>query len=399
MAEISNEELVRKAVITADTIAAQGKLSPAQSAKFIDYIVDETILKDNARVVRFRNESLEIDKIGIGKRVAMPKAEAQDPGKRRGVTTSKITLQPREIMVPFEIGDTFREVNIEGDDIEDHIVRMFAKQFANDLEELYIMGDTTGPAILESNFDDNGSTTKYVLDTYLKLITGWIRLADTGHVVDAAGQSIGLGLFSRAIRAMPTKFRRNRSALRWFMSPDLWQIYLEKLTTRATNLGDNAATGNQGDVGPFGIKAISVPMWDIFAQTVEHVTLVTSTPVALRYSDITDVVVTPITLAGNPTTPYINGTDYSVDTAAGTIVLVGGALSSGNSVKVTYGAPPQLLLTHQSNFIVGIGRDIRIEKDRDIFKGVNQYAMTAKVDVQFEEVDAIVKVKNIGRTA
>jgi hypothetical protein len=45
---------------------------------------------------------------------------------------------------------------------------------------------------------------------------------------------------------------------------------------------------------------------------------------------------------------------------------------------------------------VGIGRDIRIEKDRDIFKGVNQYAITAKVSVQFEELTAIVKVRNIG---
>lgn len=399
MAKISNEELVEKAVITADSIASAGKLAPAQSDRFIDYVVEQTVLRNNARVIRFRNESLEIDKIGIGKRVAMPKAEAQDPGKRRGVTTSKLSLTPREIMVPFEIGDTFREINIEGDDIEDHIIRMFARQFANDLEELYIMGDTVGPAILESNFDDNGSTSQYVLDTYLKLVTGWIRLSDSAHVVDAGGQNIGLGLFSKAIRAMPTKFRRNKSQLRWFMSPDLWQLYLEKLTTRATNLGDQAATGNQGDVGPFGIPAVSVPLWDIFSSTVEHVTLVTSTPVALRYSDISNVVVTPTTLGGTPITPYVEGVDYDVDLDAGTIVLVGGALSSGNTVKVTYAAPPQLLLTHQSNFVVGIGRDIRIEKDRDIFKGVNQYAMTAKVDVTFEEADAIVKVKNIGRNA
>ena len=65
-------------------------------------------------------------------------------------------------------------------------------------------------------------------------------------------------------------------------------------------------------------------------------------------------------------------------------------------MKITYRSSPELILTHMNNFIVGIGRDIRIEKDRDIFKGVNQYAITAKVGVQFEELSAIVKVENIG---
>ena len=65
---------------------AGGKLNPAQSDKFIDYVIDETVLKDNARIVRFRNEPLDIDKIGVGKRVAVAKAEASDPGVRRGIT-------------------------------------------------------------------------------------------------------------------------------------------------------------------------------------------------------------------------------------------------------------------------------------------------------------------------
>ena len=67
---MSNEELVQKAVIVADDLASAGKLDDAQSDKFIDYVVDETMLKNNARVVRFRNENLKIDKIGIGRRAA-----------------------------------------------------------------------------------------------------------------------------------------------------------------------------------------------------------------------------------------------------------------------------------------------------------------------------------------
>ncbi len=396
MANISNEELVRKAVITADTLASSGKLNPAQSDRFIDYIIDETALKNNARVIRFRNESLDIDKIGIGTRLAMPKAEARDPGLRRGVSTSKITLTPSEIMVPFEIGDTFREINIEGESIEDHIIQMMATQTANDIEELYISGDTLGPAVLEGDIVDGGSSTQYIKDSYLALQNGWQKLANSGHIVDAEGANIGLSIFSKALRSMPTKYRRRKADLRWSMSPDLAQIYFEKLATRATSLGDAAAGGAAH--GPFGIPIVEVPLWDFLPKVVEHIVLNGTTAVALLNKPVTNVVVTPITLSGTPITPYVVSVDYTLDATNGTVARIGGgAIGDGDTVKVTYQSNPQLMLTHMSNFVVGIGRDIRIEKDRDIYKGVNQYAISAKVSVQIEEVDALVKVRNVGQ--
>jgi hypothetical protein len=394
---ISNEELVRKAVITTDAIAAAGKLNPAQSDRFIDFVINETVLGNNARMVRFRNEQLDIDKIGVGQRVAMPKAEATDPGLRRGVNTSKVTLQPSEIMVPFEISDTFADVNIEGDDVEEHIIRMMATQAANDIEELYILGDTTGPSATEELIRGAGSATNHILDTFLQLQDGWQRLADDGNIIDAEGQNIGLSLFGQLIRALPTKFRRNKGALRWFMSSDLWQLYLEKVTTRATALGDSVAGGATHK--PFGITPVEVPLWGLNPKVVEHATLDDVTPVQLRYAPVQSVVVTPQTLAGTPTTPYPDGSTggYILDAAAGTLLSYdSGSGLDGVDVKITYESNPQIILTQMNNFIVGIGRDIRIEKDRDIFKGVNQYAITLKVSVEYEEDDAIAKAINVG---
>lgn len=396
---LSNEELVRKATIVADDLATGGKLNPAQSDRFIDFVIDETVLKDNARVVRFRNETLEIDKIGVGRRVTVPKREAADPNVRKGITTGKVILQPKEIMTPFEVGDNFRELNIEGDNVEETVVRLMATQMANDVEDLYINGNQLGPGVLEGDIKEGGSTTQYIQDSFLALENGWSLLADGANIVDAGGQNIGLSIFSRAIRAMPTKFRRNKTALRWFISPDLWQLYQEKLSTRATALGDSAAAGGQEGHGPFGIKAVPVPLWEFEPLTVEHITLTGTTAVALKNGPVTDVVVTPSTLAQTPTTPYVEGAgnDYVLDAAAGTIARdAGGSIGDGDTVKVTYRSNPQILLTHQNNMVVGIGRDIRIEKDRDIFKGVNQYAITAKVSVQYEELTAIVKVRNVG---
>jgi hypothetical protein len=397
MSGISNEELVEKATIKADALASAGKLNPAQSDQFIDYVVDETVFKGNARIVRFRNEQLDIDKIGVGSRVAVPKVEAVDPGVRRGINTGKVSLVPKEIMLPFEISDIFRDINIEGDDVEDHIIKMMATQGANDTEELGLVGDILGPSTTQDTILPGGSDTLHVKDTFLALNNGWQRMADEGHVVDVEGGNIGLSVFSRLIRALPTKFRRNKAELRWFLSPDLWQLYLEKVTTRATALGDNVAGGASHD--PYGIKAIPVPLWDFEPPVVEHVTLNDATPVSLRYTNVSDVVVTPVGLGSTPVTPYPSGATggYILDAAAGTLLSFdNGSGLDGVEVKVTYKSGPQIILTHRSNFIIGIGRDVRIEKDRDIFKGVNQYAVTMKVAFNFEEVDAIAKAINVG---
>jgi len=398
MSKVSNDELVQKAVITTDAIASAGKLNPAQSEKFLDYVIDQTVLRNNARTIRFREESLEIDKIGIGRRVTFPKAEAQDPGLRRGITTSKVTLTPRTVITPFEISDEFREINLEGDAVENTVIQIMARQVANDVEELLLFGDTIAPAILESDYRDGGDTAKYVKDSFLGLFNGWNRLADSGNVYDAAGANIGLSVFGSMLRALPTKFRRNRGDLRFFVSPDLAQLYYEKLSTRATALGD-ASAGGAGQ-RPFGIPIVEVPLMQFLPQVVQHVTLAGTTDVALRFAPINTIVVTPSTLGAAPTTPYLDTTDYVVNTTTGLIHRSGGgsAITDGQVVKVTYTANPQIILTHMANFIVGLGRDIRIEKDRDIYKGVNQYAITTKIATEFEESTALVKGKNIGKS-
>jgi hypothetical protein len=393
---IPNEELVKKALITTDALAAQGKLNPAQADKFIDYVFDLTGLKNNARMVRFRNEEMFIDKIGIGKRVAMPATEVVSPSARRGVTTSRVTLNPKELVVPFEISDTFREVNLEGDDVEDRIIRMMATQLGNDLETLYIEGDVLGRAVLEGDILEGGSTTQYVKDGYLAMFDGWLRKADSGNILDAVGQNIGSNIFSRMINAMPAKFKRNRADLRFMTSLDLEQNFRERVSTRATAAGD-VALSTKGELTPFGIPLVPFNLYPFKYREVEHVVLAGTTAVSLRRRPVGNVVVTLATLASTPTTPFVRDTDYTLDEAAGTIARIGGgAIADPSTVKVTYDANPTILLTHFNNLIVGIGRDIRIEKDRDIYRRTNQYAITAKVAVQYEETDALVKSVNIG---
>jgi len=397
----TNEELVQanvqKAVVTTDALAAQGKLNPKQADKFIDYVFDLSGLKNNARTERFTNEQMYIDKIGVGKRVAMPAVEAQAPAGRRGVSTSRVILTPKEIIVPFEIGDTFKEINLEGEGVEDHIIKMMAAQLGNDLETLYIEGDVLGRAAIENDITDGGDLTKVVKDTYLAMGNGWLRQADGANVVDAAGQNIGSNLFSKVMNAMPAKFKRNRADLRWVTSIDVEQQFRERVSARGTSAGDDALMSTK-PITPYGTPLVPFPLYPLNYREVEHVVVTGTTPTSLRRTNLQlgSVVVTLGTLGASPTTPFVENTDYSIDYAAGTITRVGAGITSGATVKVTYGASPTLLLTHMRNLIVAIGRDIRIEKDRDIYRRANQYAITVKVDWTFEELSAVVKLINIG---
>jgi hypothetical protein len=91
---MTNEDLIKRALVTAADLASAGKLNDVQSTQFIDYVIDVTELRGNVRVVRFRNENMVIDKIGVGQRVSVPKEEARDPGLRRGISTSAGTFSP-----------------------------------------------------------------------------------------------------------------------------------------------------------------------------------------------------------------------------------------------------------------------------------------------------------------
>lgn len=393
---MTNQELIEKAAITTAALANAGKLNPKQSARFLDFVIDETSMKNVVRTVRFSNEESLIEKIGVGRRVAVPKEEAADPGLRRGVSTGKVSLRPVEIMVPFEVGDLVKEHNIEGKSLEEHVIRMMARQLANNLEELYWEGNTNGPAVLEGDIIEGGSTTLYRKDTYLALFDGWLKGAEGGNVVDAQNAEISQQVFGKALRAMPTKFKRNRGRLRWFLSDNHEQRYREGLSNRNSALGD-AAVNSADSPKPFGVPMMPIallPENPLYSEDVVHNSDGT-TPTALSFAPVTELVSTTNTLGKIPEAKHLLATDYSQDLANGTITRLGGAIGAGATGKVSYRTAGRLLLADPMNLILAIGRDVRIERDRNIYKTVNEFAITAKVYCTFEELSAVVIVKNV----
>ena len=173
-------------------------------------------------------------------------------------------------------------------------------------------------------------------DTYLAGLDGWRALADDGHIVDFEGATLDRAGLSAMYRALPDAYKRNHSDLRFYFAPAAVQDWNDTFADRPTAAGDVALTG--GVAPPYmGVPLVSVP-------------------------------VIPTNLEG------ISG------------------YASGP--KLSFG-----LLSLRDNLIFGIQRQVRIDRDKDILRGVNIYVISTRIAVAYEESDAVVVAINLGLTA
>ncbi len=169
-------------------------------------------------------------------------------------------------------------------------------------------------------------------DSFLQGLDGWRVLAEDGHMVDLEGATLDKAGLASMYKALPNRYKRNHGGLRYYFAPAAVQDWHDTFTDRAGALGDQALTSAQAP--PYmGVPVIPVPA-------------------------------IPTNLEG-----------------------VGGYVGS----DLTYG-----FLTPRENLVFGIHRDIRIDKDRDILRGVNIYTITTRVAVEFEADDAVVLAVNVG---
>lgn len=395
---MTNQEFLARAAATTADLAAAGKLNPEQAEKFVHYVIDLSILKDIVRIVPVKGEKFEIDKIGVHRRVAMAAKEAVAPLRRRGVSHSKVPITPSDMIVPFEISDKYKRFNIEGADVEDTVIQMMAAQYANDMDELALDGNTIGPARIQEDIFEGGSTTQYIKDEYMALQNGFLKLAEGGQTVDAANAVLDAEVFNDAILAMPVKYRKNKALLKWLISPDHEQGYRKEYGSRQT-AGADVAINSDVNLKPFGTEMLGVPMLERSPFYVENTVANTNgtSLTALSFKPITELVLTATDIDGeNPITPYVLATDYTEDLTNGTwIRLGGGVIPSGGTIKATYRTAGRMLLCNPQNLIIGVGLEIAIEKDRNIWSRMNEFAIHGSLGTAVENADAIVLVTNI----
>lgn len=224
---ISNRQLISKAAITTGALATGGQLNPQQANKFIDYMVDQSAFLKDIRTERMDGPTKDLDFIGVANRIIRKGVEAAEPTDTAGIQTSKKQLNTVEVILPADISISFLEDNIERAGAEDHIARMLAMQFANDLTDLSWNGDTadTGP------FKD-----------FVTIDDGFIKLAKgstQAHKFDTNASADYKGVvFPGMLSLLPNKWKANKSELRYYVSPTVAEAYIEQLTTRQTAWAD-----------------------------------------------------------------------------------------------------------------------------------------------------------------
>ncbi|MHC5059261.1 MAG: phage major capsid protein [Planctomycetota bacterium] len=170
-----------------------------------------------------------------------------------------------------------------------------------------------------------GDTTS--ADTYLALLDGWRKIAKTdGHLYEHAGGGVSTDVLGELLDRLPEKFLRDYQDLRFYVSPKFEHGYKRLLGQRPTPVGDKFLLSD-AQASYAGIPLVRVP-------------------------------IIPSNLAED-----IGGTPYT---------------------NLTF-----VILTPRRNLITGIHRKMTLEKDKNIFARMRQYAFTSRVACALEEADAV----------
>lgn len=364
----TQNEILLKAVDTNTTITStvgasntSGILKPAQASRFIDFVVDQSVVMQNSRFVRMRTPDMDIDKLAIGTRLLSSAAEADTTNSTNvAVTFSKVALTTKKMRLDWAISTESLEDNLEGAALEDHIAQMMARQTANDLDDLLISGNASGSGFVAA-FD------------------GFIRKAissnTVGRILSEEGTTISRATFDRVLRGMPSKYLQRRNELRFFAGSNFVQDTIYSLSNPnsatapggapapASTLGDMAymqgsmrGNGGPGSTGlsPYGIPLIEVPLM-------------------------------PETIAHTAATGNI-GTVAST----GLWSNYGSAGATANVANHGY-----LELTFPNNRIVGVHRDITVYRQFKPKTDMIEYTQFMRVGCAVENADAYVLATNI----
>lgn len=213
--------------------SAPSIIQPEEADRLIDYIVDESVLWSMARVVRMTTSEKWVRKIDIRKGMLRPD-ECGSYVDTGGMSATGFKLMARKMKAVIPICDDMLDDNLTGEQLEKQILRMVGEQLGNELEIMALMANTDH----SYNHADVDTTVFHAFD-------GWYKQLRGGHVVTPTFPNCCLDIchFGQMMKQLPTKFRKNKKALRYFMADDVFQDWADILQKRGTALGDKVITG------------------------------------------------------------------------------------------------------------------------------------------------------------
>lgn len=307
-----------------------GFLSPQQVMTFLRQAIEGTAILSLARKEYSINPKFEVPRIAMNSRILQPgvQGERVADAKRKKPTTGLMTLSTVLFKGEIPVADEVFEDQVERDRLADTLMVMIAEAVGRDIEEIIIKSDTArDPAGADSGNPDSAIFDQ--LDGIIKRAQASFPAAQK---VNATGITTPEDLFSKAIEALPHRYRRDYGSLRFFVPVPTKDAYHKALAARGTVLGDTMLTSTGG--------------------------------VTLNYRGIPIVEV-----------PLLSGTD--------TI--------NGSAIDYTkFG-----FLTDPMNIVVGFQRRIRMERYRDPREGATSFLPTVRFDADWANPEASVLLYNI----
>ncbi len=244
------EALAKATITTADATA--GLLDPEQSTAFIRTIKEKGNFGNQIRQSRRRSPSGEIDKMSTGSRLIRAATENADDGYRAGAAFGTVPYQTAKMRLPWEVTEDLFHENIEGQELEADLTDEMTQQFALDLDDLDINGDTAAVGADAAFLNINDGVLKQIVTANV-----------AGRNIDAStinGGAISKAHFFEALYALPNKYR-NQGNLRWLVSPNRALTWWEAMTDRAGAAGD-ALLGSR-NAASAAMGPLNIPFWEV----------------------------------------------------------------------------------------------------------------------------------------
>lgn len=232
----SNRTIISKAAADTSALGTGGKMNAEQANRFMTLMQDYSPFLKKVNFIRMAKTTRDLDSLDVNKRALRRQLENTDNPATGTVTHARRSLKAVGVIMPYDVTFQYMKENIEGENVNTTLAKMFAQRFANDTVELAFTGD-------ESSDDD-----------FISINDGWLKIArnDSGtHKFDTEGSADYLNtVFPGLLSAMPDKYynlytEENKSKIKIFCSPTVNRKYKQQLQARNTALGDALITGGK----------------------------------------------------------------------------------------------------------------------------------------------------------
>lgn len=366
-------------------------LNTEQADRFIDYMVNESMLLQKVRVIRMDTPEKVIAKIGIGNKILYPAGHTTGFTEE---TTSKakpdqIKLKTKKCRAKFIIGDDELEDNIEGDAFKDHLMRMAAKVCANQLE----IASIYGRYIADDHLEDANCVD--INNQFNGFITRASVILDAANGDAYNSRTLDLDKLTDLRLAMKSKYR---VSLETIMGDDLITRYSNKY----------AKSPNQVDPKGFSGKAfINAPLMSTESPTlIKNGAKTTLSAVNTQGAKTITVASAAGLQAGvQICIAYNTNLEFcsTIASVAGTTLTLEDAVPykfKGNeSVHVVTLDGAEVLMTDPRNLLQGIQREFKIEFERDAEHEQTAMYISIRTDFQVENEEALAVMKGISTKA